>query len=253
MSQDTCAPADPAIVRQIVRKRYAEAVEGMEAAGASGPSAPATGCCTKQESPAAVGARTTFGCGDPLAMAGILPGQSVLDVGSGPGADAIAAAKLVGPAGRVIGVDMTGPMLERARRAAAEEGLANVTFLEGDAESLPLPDVSMDWVISNCVVNLVPDKERAFAEIFRVLRPGGRFSITDLVGENLPAALLNDPSAYCACLTGAPSEAKYLEAIRRAGFENVEVAGRFAWDSPELEGTGGTVWSLKLAGRRPEA
>ena len=244
--QDACGPAEPAVIREIVRKRYADAVESAASTGTQ------EGCCSKQDAPAA-GARTSFGCGDPLAMAGILPGQSVLDVGSGPGADALAAAEVVGPSGTVVGVDMTGPMLERARHAASEAGHDNVTFIEGDAESLPVPDASMDWVISNCVVNLVPDKGRAFSEIFRVLRPGGRFSITDLIGENLPASILDDPRAYCACLTGAPSEAKYFEAIRKAGFEEITVLDRFAWEAPELEGTAAKVWSVKVTGRRPAA
>ncbi len=194
-----------------------------------------------------------FGCGDPLAVAGVAPGQSVLDVGSGPGDDALAAARQVGPAGRVVGVDMTDAMLERARGAAAAEGLTNVQFLQGDAESLPVPDRSMDWVISNCVVNLVPDKTRAFQEIFRVLKPGARFSITDLIGENLPDELLANAAAYCACIGGAPSEEDYLQSIRMAGFEDVAVVDRFAWEAPELEGTEGRVWSLKITARRPAA
>jgi SAM-dependent methyltransferase len=181
----------------------------------------------------------------------IRTGQTVLDIGSGPGADALAAARLVGPAGTVIGVDMTEAMLERARRAASEVGLANVEFRRGDAEALPVQDGSVDWVISNCVVNLVPDKQRAFSEVFRVLRPGGQFSISDLVGENLPPEILSDPEKYCACIGGAASEEAYLDAARSAGLERVEVVDRFRWETPELEGSSGIVWSLRVTGRRP--
>jgi SAM-dependent methyltransferase len=234
-------------IKQIVRERYGRAALRTEekTSGAS--------CCGKSAAPSPGGARSAFGCGDPLAIAGIESGQSVLDVGSGPGDDALAAARRVGPAGRVVGVDMTEAMLDRARTAAAAEGLTHVAFLRGDAERLPVDDASMDWVISNCVVNLVPDKARAFAEIFRVLKPGGRFSITDLIGENLPAEVLADAAAYCACIGGAPSETEYLGAIREAGFVDVAIVDRFAWESPELEGTDGKVWSLKITARRPAA
>ena len=197
-------------------------------------------------------ARTSFGCGDPLAVAPIRSGQNVLDIGSGPGLDALAAARQVGPSGQVIGVDMTEAMIAKARDNAAAAGAANVEFLKGEAESLPLPDSWADWVISNCVVNLVPDKQAAFSEIFRVLKPGGSFSITDLVGENLPPEILADPASYCACIGGAPSEDGYLEAIRSAGFVAIQVEDRFEWQAPELEGTPGKVWSIRVTGQRPD-
>jgi SAM-dependent methyltransferase len=246
--KDAAAPRslEPDEIRRIVRERYAAAITAEEKPGGG------TGCCTKSERPLVADARSSFGCGDPLALAGIREGETVLDVGSGPGADAIAAARRVGPAGRVIGVDMTPAMLKRARQAAADEGLANVEFRQGDAERLPVEDGTVDWVISNCVVNLVPDKRRAFAEIHRVLRPGGRFSITDLVGESLPPSILDNPAAYCSCLTGAPSEEAYLQAIRDAGFEDLAIVDRFAWEAPELEGTDGKIWSLKLTARKGE-
>jgi SAM-dependent methyltransferase len=208
------------------------------------------GCCEAPVTISSPGARTPFGCGDPIALMEIRPGETVLDVGSGPGADAIAAARLVGPRGRVIGVDMTDAMLAKARGKAEAAGASNVEFRHGDADALPVEDGSVDRVISNCVINLVPDKDRAFSEIFRVLRPGGSFSITDLVGENLPASILDDPERYCACIGGAPSESAYLGAIRKAGFEEVRITDRFAWEAPELEGTGGKVWSIKVTGRR---
>jgi SAM-dependent methyltransferase len=216
----------PEEIRRIVKERYGSAILAEEKPEGS------AGCCTKTERPLAPTARSSFGCGDPLAMAGIREGQ---------------------PAGRVIGVDMTEAMLERARRAAADEGLAHVEFRQGDAERLPVDDDSVDWVISNCVVNLVPDKTRAFSEIHRVLKPGGMFSITDLVGENLPPALLENTAAYCSCIGGAPSEEAYMKAIRDAGFEDLTIVDRFAWEAPELEGTEGKVWSLKLTARKGAA
>lgn len=226
-------------IKELVRERYGAAV------------ARDGGCCETPLPDKAPGARTSFGCGDPIALMEIRAGETVLDVGSGPGADVLAAGRLVGPAGRVIGVDMTDAMLRKARENAAAAGAANVEFRHGDADALPVEDASVDRVISNCVINLVPDKERAFAEIFRVLKPGGSFSITDLVGENLPASILEDPDRYCSCIGGAPSETAYLDAINKAGFEEVRIAGRFAWEAPELEGTDGKVWSIKVTGRRP--
>ena len=244
-------------IRDLIRKKYTEAVTGgtpcCGPAVEVAPAAPQASCCatTAETASAGSGARTSFGCGDPLSLMDVRAGQTVLDIGSGPGADALAAARLVGPEGAVIGVDMTDAMLKRARQAASEAGLANVEFRRGDAEALPVRDTSVDWVISNCVVNLVPDKELAFREIFRVLRPGGRFSISDLVGENLPPEILADREKYCACIGGAPSEEAYLDAARRAGLEGIEVVDRFRWEAPELEGSGGIVWSLKVTGRRP--
>lgn len=235
-------------IKERVRQRYAAAVTKPEEAG----------CCAKKseplerEAPPRVkGARTSFGCGDPLAVAPLAPGDVVVDIGSGPGADALAAARAVGPRGRVFGIDMTPAMLETARKAAREAGAVNVEFLQGDAEGIPLPDASADWVISNCVINLVPDKDAAFREMYRVLKPGGRFSISDLIGENLPPGILADRERYCSCIGGAPSLEAYLGSIRSAGFQEVSIEDRFEWPAPELEGTGGRVWSLRIAGRRP--
>ena len=222
-------------IKERIREVYGAAVEEQK------------GCCTKT----VADARTPFGCGDPLSMVDVGPGQNVLDVGSGPGLDALAAARRVGPTGAVIGVDMTEAMILKARENAAAAGLVNIEFRAGDAESLPAGDGWADWVISNCVVNLVPDKEAAFREIFRVLKPGGRLSITDLVGENLPPEVLSDPAKYCACIGGAPSEPAYLEAVRKAGFDQIEVPDRRQWDAPMLEGTGAKVWSIKITARRP--
>lgn len=164
------------------------------------------------------------GCGNPLALAGVRPGDVVLDLGSGAGFDAFLAARAVGPEGRVIGVDMTDEMLERARSNAANAGVQNVEFRKGMIEELPVADASVDVVISNCVINLVPDKHRAFREAFRVLRPGGRLAVSDLVlVRPLPPVLLESVEAYVGCVAGAALREAYLGAIGEAGFRNVAV------------------------------
>ncbi len=229
---------DPISIRQKIRDVYGDAVTRGET------------CCGPDHGGEGT-IRTSFGCGDPLSMLELQAGDTVLDIGSGPGADALAAARRVGPTGRVIGVDMTEAMLAKARENARAAGMENVEFRAGDAERLPVEDGSIDRVISNCVVNLVPDKKAVFAEIFRVLRPGGSLSITDLVGENLPDEILSDQDKYCECIGGAPDETAYLDAIRQAGFGDVTVADRFPWEVPELEGTAGHVWSIKVTARRP--
>ncbi len=170
------------------------------------------------------GANLGLGCGNPTALASLRPGEVVLDLGSGGGLDAILAARQVGPEGRVIGVDMTEDMIERARKNAATAGLANVEFRHGLIERLPVEDASVDVVISNCVVNLSPDKPAVFREAFRVLRPGGRMLISDLVTTRpIPEALRADVEAYVGCVAGTMLRDEYLDAIRAAGFGPVEV------------------------------
>jgi SAM-dependent methyltransferase len=185
------------------------------------------------------GANLGLGCGNPVALASLQPGETVLDLGSGAGFDAFLAARRVGPAGRVIGVDMTPEMLQRAATLAATHGYANVEFRLGDIEALPVADASVDAIISNCVVNLATDKAKVFREAHRVLKPGGRLMVSDLVLERpLPAALSQDLDAYGACIAGALLRADYLAAIEAAGFKGVSVVGerRFGLDmfSPEL-------------------
>lgn len=186
------------------------------------------------------GSKLGLGCGNPVALASLRPGEVVLDLGSGAGFDAFLASQRVGPEGRVIGVDMTPAMLERARGLAERHGYANVEFREGDIESLPVAEVSVDAVISNCVINLVPDKARAFREAFRVLRPGGRLLVSDLVLiKPLPESLRGDLDAYAACVAGALPKEDCLAAIRAAGFEDLELLGESAYGSGEGEGAAG--------------
>jgi arsenite methyltransferase len=175
---------------------------------------------------------SSFGCGNPLAFAEVQAGQTVLDLGSGGGMDCFLAAQRVGPSGKVIGLDMTQEMVERARKTAAENGYGNVEFRLGKIEEMPVESESVDWIISNCVINLSPEKEKVFAEAYRVLRPGGRLLISDVVAEGLPEDLRQDLSAWASCVAGAVTEDEYLAMIRDAGFEQVSIVDRLDYVTP---------------------
>jgi len=178
----------------------------------------------------------SFGCGNPLAFSDVETGQAVLDLGSGAGIDVILAAKRVGSTGRVIGVDMTDAMIERGRANIEAAGLANVDLRKGMIEELPVDGNSVDWVISNCVINLSPDKPRVFAEIARVLKPGGRMRVSDLVVEDLPDAVRENRRLYGSCISGAISEKEYVAGLRAAGLIDVEVRERITYDVEHLRG-----------------
>jgi len=168
-----------------------------------------------------------LGCGNPVAMAGIVEGETVLDLGSGGGIDVFLAARLAGSSGRVIGVDMTAEMLERAEANAARAGLENIEFRQGLIEALPVEDTTVDVIISNCVINLAPDKARVFAEAFRVLRPGGRLVVSDMVtSSTLPDEVRDDLGSWASCVGGAIPQDDYLAVIADAGFTGVEVLKR---------------------------
>ncbi len=166
----------------------------------------------------------SLGCGNPFSAAAMQPGETVLDLGSGGGLDCFLAAKEVGPTGHVIGVDMTPDMLKRARASAERLGFKNVEFREGYLESLPVEADSVDVVISNCVINLSPDKPKVFQEIFRVLKPGGRLAVSDTVTNGpLPEAMKNDIEAWGACVAGALDVSEYTTGLVEAGFSEVKV------------------------------
>jgi SAM-dependent methyltransferase len=172
------------------------------------------------------GANLGLGCGNPIALASLREGETVLDLGSGAGFDCFLAAGRVGPRGKVIGIDMTPEMLERARENARKDKIENVEFRQGDIENLPVEDGVVDVIISNCVINLAPDKGRVFREAFRVLKPGGRLMVSDIVlTKPLPEFVKNSVAAYIGCVAGAALREDYLEAMRQAGFENVTVQG----------------------------
>ena len=181
--------------------------------------------------------RSALGVGNPVRHAGLSAGDDVLDLGSGGGIDCLIAARCVGPGGSVVGIDFLAEKVDRATRSAVEAGLLNVRFIEGEIEALPLPDASVDVVISNGVINLSPRKVRVLAEAFRVLRPGGRLAIVDLVlDHDLPPEIQTHPAAWAGCLSGALSEIALYKGLRRAGFRDVgiEPLGDFGIDECAL-------------------
>jgi arsenite methyltransferase len=227
-------------VRQAVQASYgALATSAGSCCSGAAPSEPGCGCSCcgpvdcqvefetgyPQEQLAEIpseAAELALGCGNPLAMALLQPGQVVLDIGSGGGVDAFHAARRVGPTGRVIGLDMTRAMIDRATRSAREAGFEQVEFRLGYAEDMPVPDGMVDVVLSNCVINLCEDKGRVFEEAYRVLREGGRLSISDMVSDGpLPTALRQDLAQWAECVTGALPEREYLDLVSQAGFEDV--------------------------------
>ena len=170
------------------------------------------------------GSVVTFGCGNPVALAGMRAGETVLDLGSGAGLDCFLAAEQVGEQGAVIGVDFTQDMIDKATENAGKLGLGNVTFKHGDIEALPLADATVDVVMSNCVINLTPDKDAVFREAFRVLRPGGRLVVSDIVlSRPATEAEMQDMALLTGCISGSLPDAEYAETVRRAGFADVTV------------------------------
>lgn len=218
-------------VHEVVRERYGEIARAGVAVPEAGEAAPppealAARLGYRDEEIAGVpeGANLGLGCGAPLRFLGLRDGETVLDLGSGGGFDVFLAAREVGPTGRVIGVDMTPEMLERARRNGERSGLRQVEFREGRIEALPVEDASVDAVLSNCVINLVPDKSAVYREIARVLRPGGRMVVSDIVLESpLPPFVAASVAALTGCVAGAALRGDYLAAIAAAGLVDVEV------------------------------
>jgi ubiquinone/menaquinone biosynthesis C-methylase UbiE len=177
----------------------------------------------------------SFGCGNPLGFAEVKEGDVVLDIGSGAGIDCLIAAEKVGASGRVIGIDFTPTMIGRAQENARAAGATNVEFRLGDAEKMPVEDESVDWVISNCVINLAPNKKAVFEEVYRVLKPGGRVSISDIVlGDDLPPHIASSIEALVGCVAGAIKEADYLKAMREAGLVDVQVTSRLVYDGEQV-------------------
>jgi ubiquinone/menaquinone biosynthesis C-methylase UbiE len=203
----------------------------------------------------------SFGCGNPLAFSGVLPGQTVVDIGSGAGIDCLLAAQIVGPTGKVIGLDMTPAMIEKARMNARKGGFENVEFRLAEAEHMPLKDNEADWIISNCVINLSPNKPKVFKEAFRVLKSGGQLSVSDIMVESLPPILRENTSLYTSCVAGAISETEYLEGLRQAGFKDVKVTDRIVYDREQvqnltneeselLDSVVGKIWSARVIARK---
>jgi len=177
---------------------------------------------------------SSFGCGNPMAYAEVKPGQVVLDLGSGAGLDVLLASKQVDSEGRVIGLDMTPEMIEKAKENASKAGVKNVEFRLGEMENMPIEDKSVDWIISNCVINLSPDKRKVFQEAFRVLKPDGRILVSDIVAEGIPEELKGH--LWSSCIGGALDEESYLRTIREAGFEEVKIVDRLDYDRETIRG-----------------
>jgi SAM-dependent methyltransferase len=274
--------------RKAVAEAYSQAVKKPEGAGGS--------CCSSGPVPKAVAAmlagytseelqalpkdavRNSFGCGNPLAFSEVREGEIVLDLGSGAGIDLLLAGKKVGPKGRAIGIDMTEEMLVRARENIQASGLTNVEVRKGIIEEMPVASNSVDWVISNCVINLSPEKPKVFNEIARVLKPGGKMSVSDIVAEELPPEIRKSSWLYNSCIAGAISEGEYIEGLKAAGLVDIEVRERLVYDQPMLsvfvnselgccgqeapnepqdkilkllESIVGKIWSAKFFARKP--
>ncbi len=271
-------------IREAVRERYA-------AAARRAANAERSGCCGPQESSCCGGsaekdviardlytaeelaqvtdsaAVASLGCGNPAALAELHQGEVVLDLGSGGGIDVLLSAQRVGPTGKAYGLDMTDEMLELARRNQRELGIENAEFLKGTIEEIPLPEESVDVIISNCVINLSPDKDRVLGEAYRVLRPGGRFAVSDIVFQGtVPQAVRESIEAWSGCLAGALHEDEYRTKLADAGFVEIDVEITRAYGAAELRALGrefgieldeswlerGRFSSAFVRGRRPE-
>ena len=209
-------------IKEYVRQRYG-AIATKDASACCGPAGPPAGLIeVALPSSSAPTVSTPLGCGNPTAIASLRAGEVVLDLGSGPGLDCLLAARRVGPTGRVIGVDMTPEMLELAREGARRAGATNVEFRQGDIEALPVDDASVDVIISNCVINLAPDKEAVLREAFRALRPGGRLCVSDIVAlEPLGDELRDDLAQWSGCISGALEQGDYRRRLQAAGFADI--------------------------------
>ena len=252
-------------IKEAVRDKYA-AIASQTGQGCSALEVSFVGDDYRQIQGYVADADLGLGCGIPTATAGMKAGDTVLDLGSGAGNDAFIARSIVGETGKVIGVDMTAEMIDRARKNAEKFGFINVEFRYGDIENLPVEDASVDVVISNCVINLVPDKRRVYAEIFRVLKPGGRFSISDIVIEGeLEERFKQLADAYAGCVAGAMAKDEYMRVIETSGFVRVALPKQKLIDVPDemlarvmnaadvqaYRAASGRIYSVTVYGEKP--
>jgi ubiquinone/menaquinone biosynthesis C-methylase UbiE len=224
-------------LKDVVREKYGEAALRAKAGGASsccGGAAAEPACCdpitsnlydSAQEGEVPdLALKASLGCGNPTALAELKPGETVLDLGSGGGIDVLLSAKRVGPTGKAFGLDMTDEMLALAEENKRKSGLSNVEFLRGEIEHIPLPDNSVDVIISNCVINLSGDKDRVIREAFRVLKPGGRFAVSDVVVRGtVPPEIRKSMELWVGCVAGALSDYEYVAKLARAGFDDIDI------------------------------
>lgn len=264
-SDPSSQPLDPAALREAVQAKYGEAARSVRQGAASSCCGGSACCGTASRDPitaelydekqtAALPAEAvlaSLGCGNPTMLASLQPGETVLDLGSGGGIDVLLSARRVGPSGKAYGLDMTDEMLALARENQRRAGVENVEFLKGEIEAIPLPGDAVDVVISNCVINLSADKRQVLAEAFRVLRPGGRFAVSDIVvrGE-VPQALRRSVELWIGCVAGALEESEYRRLLAEVGFEEIEVEPTRIYTAEDarefLEGAGmdpGTIAS----------
>ena len=246
-------------IKEVVQQKYGEAAVQARHGVKAGCGCD-TSCCgdpitsnlyddTQAASIPAEAMLASLGCGNPTALADLQPGEVVLDLGSGGGIDVLLSARRVGPAGKAFGLDMTDEMLALARENQAKTGLTNVEFLKGEIEQIPLPDNSIDVIVSNCVINLSADKDRVIAEAFRVLKPGGRFAVSDVVVKgDVPAAVRRNMELWIGCVAGALDESEFRRLLGEAGFEEVEIEPTRVYDVEDarafLTGSGVDVDAL---------
>ena len=222
-------------IREVVKQKYGQAASRVQSGSASccGSRPAVNGCdpitsnlySSQQGSEVPeLAMQASLGCGNPTALAQLSPGETVLDLGSGGGIDVLLSARRVGPTGKAYGLDMTDEMLALARANQKKAGVANVEFLKGEIENIPLPDDSVDVIISNCVINLSSDKDRVLREAFRVLRPGGRFAVSDVVvNGDVPAEIRKNVELWIGCIAGALRDSDYTAKLAAAGFENIDI------------------------------
>ena len=254
-------------VRELVKEKYGEAAlrvlsgQGRACCGSTsaggesvccGETKSEDGCCTNTSDPITsnlyseaeaseipeTAILASLGCGNPTALAQLSKGETILDLGSGGGIDVLLSARRVGPTGFAYGLDMTGEMLELAEKNKAEAGAENVKFLKGHIEEIPLPENSVDVIISNCVINLSADKDKVIREAFRVLKPGGRFAVSDVVVEGeLPALVRKDMELYVGCVAGALEQSEYIAKLQSAGFVEASIEPTRRYEFSKLEGS----------------
>jgi len=230
-------------IKKFVKKRYGAVADK----GASCCCSPSDLGYSEEELRSVPNDTITLGCGNPVALASLKEGETVLDLGSGTGLDCFLAANKVGEKGRVIGVDMTPEMVDRAKSIADKHGYRNIEFRLGEIENLPVKDSSVDVIISNCVINLSQDKGKVFQEAYRVLKPGGRIMISDLVTEGeLSEKIKKNFDAWAGCIAGAMEKNVYLNTIRRAGFKKVKIVSEARWDIDIHEELKGKITSVKV-------